>query len=466
MAISGKTVVARPRVEAHAATAALQDTKSMTWLPAWRLREMIGRREISPVEVIDHFLGRIEELNPLLNAFRGIDYRGAREQARRAERAVLAREHLGSLHGVPVALKEDIPIKGLPTINIQFLDRFVFSQAVAPRDSIQAERLRAAGAILVGSTVALGPRGLAQGTPFDDVGAQRPRNPWDTNRVPGLSSAGSAVAVAGGLVPVAMGSDYSGSIRVPSAFCGLMGLVTTRGRIPSHQLQLEEKLWGTCTGPMTRDVRDAAIVLQSVAGPDGRDLLSLQDDPPKYVENVDRGVAGMRVTWTNDFGFAGNYALPQTARVIEMLRSAALGLGRMGVVVDQSSEVWEEPIEENGDRRIAGIGFRTSGEIRARNWQRCRSLFARYDMILSPTVQFIAPTFDEWDRGARFAESGSAYHGLAAEADTGLMSLGMPAATVPAGFLQNMPLGIQIIGHANDEVGVLRLAYALLKVQA
>jgi aspartyl-tRNA(Asn)/glutamyl-tRNA(Gln) amidotransferase subunit A len=437
------------RVEARAATAVVKDGETLTWLPAWHLREMIVKREISPVEVTNHFLGRIEELNPLLRSFRVVDYTGAREQAILAERAVMAGELLGPLHGIPIALKEDMAIKGLPAGSLATL-----TLAPAPRDSIQAERLRKAGAILVGSTVALAPRGAASGTPFDDVGEGRPRNPWDTARVPGISSAGSASAAAGALVPLTIGSDGGGSVRVPGAFCGLVGLHSTRGRIPAHQLQSPRVFLEVTTGPMTRDVRDAAIVLQAMAGPDGRDLVSLQDDPPDYLDSLHRGVEGLRLAWTDDFGFASKYALPETPRVIEVVRNAVFGLSKVGAIVEKADQEWEDPTGEE---------FELALEVQDRNWHRLRSVLAKYDLLLSPTVQFTAPSFNEWD--AIFARDPKFIHHLGANT---LMfnRLGFPAATVPAGFVEAMPVGVQIVGRPNSEARILQLAHAFLKLSA
>ena len=440
--------MATPRIEARAATAGIQDTGGLTWMPAWRLREMIGKREISPVEVTNHFLGRIETLDPILHSFRMVDYSGARDQAKIAEKAVLAGDSLGPLHGIPIALKEDMAIKGLPAVSVATL-----ITTPASRDSIQAERLRNAGAILVGPTVALAPWGVARGTVFDDVGELRPRNPWDTARVPGISSAGSAVAAAAALVPLTIGSDGGGSVRLPAAFCGLMGLHSTRGRIPTHQLQPQGKFLETTTGPITKDVRDAAIVLQAMAGPDGRDVSSLQDDPPDYLEKLDHGAAGLRLAWTDDFGFASKFALPQTSSVIEVARNAAFSLVKVGAIVEKTDKTWEDPAEES----------EAALEVLNRNWHRFRSVLTKHDLLLSPTVQFTALTFKDWDSAFRTnPKFGNNYH-----VDTRMFNqIGWPAATVPAGFVKGMPVGLQIIGRPNSEPRILQVAHAVLKLRA
>ena len=260
-------------------------TDELTWLPAWRINELVVNKEVSPVEVTEHFLGRIEELEPTLHAFRTLDAAGAREQAQQAEDAIRQGAAVGPLHGIPVAVKEHIAVKGLP-----FSLTGPQHAPIAKRDDILTERLRAAGAIMVGTTVmpGMGNSPTAGRKPSDDLSDQ-PRNPWDPTRVPGSSSAGSAAATASGMLPFTIGSDGGGSTRLPSALSGVVGLHTTARRIPFVTHRLEGLPLTGSFGPITRDVRDAAIALQVMAGPDGRDFVCLQDDPPDYSAGLDAG---------------------------------------------------------------------------------------------------------------------------------------------------------------------------------
>ena len=239
----------------------------LEWLPAWRIAELVVTRQLSPVEVTEHMLGRAEEVEARLRCFQELDAPGALAQAAMAERAVLGGDPLGPLHGVPVGIKANVPIAGFGLYPL-------FGEAKAPvrvsRDAPVVSRLRDAGAVVLGSTVVPG-MGLGalrgpSGATTTDL-SHHPRNPWDPDRVPGSSSAGSAIAVAAGVVPVAIGTDGGGSTRLPAAWCGVVGLHPTMGRVPG--LGRAASGWGTSVGPITRDARDAALVLQAIAGPHG-----------------------------------------------------------------------------------------------------------------------------------------------------------------------------------------------------
>jgi aspartyl-tRNA(Asn)/glutamyl-tRNA(Gln) amidotransferase subunit A len=267
----------------------------LTWTPAWRIREMIGARQVSPMEVTDHFLTRIERLNPELHPFRQVDADGARAQARAAEAAVMAGEPLGPLHGIPLGLKEFLPIKGM-----SWMDLLVRTHREAPWDGLETERVRAAGAVVIGTTAA---GAVAQ--EFGDSD-RMPLNPWNTARVCGDSSSGSACATASAMTPLCIAGDGLGSTRLPAAFCGLVGLHCTRGLVPSFEWERLVTRPITTYGPLTRDVRDAATVLSVLAGPDGREVMGLPDEPDDYLSRLEDGAKGMRLIWTDDFGYAAS----------------------------------------------------------------------------------------------------------------------------------------------------------------
>jgi aspartyl-tRNA(Asn)/glutamyl-tRNA(Gln) amidotransferase subunit A len=447
---------------AIASLLAASDT-DLTWLPAWRIRELIGRREISPIEVTEHFLGRIEALDPHLHAFRMVDPENAREQARHAENAVLAGRPLGPLHGIPVALKEHIAVKGLA-----WKDLLNDRSGIADRDGIEAERLRNAGAVVVGTTV-----GGLTSYEFGDSERQ-PLNPWDTDRVCGDSSSGSACAIASAMVPLAIAVDGLGSTRLPAAYCGLIGLLPTRGRLPSIDWQeMNTRLLST-VGPLSRDVRDAATVLSLLAGPDGRDLACSPDSPPDYLHGLDDGARGIRLVWTADFGYAAAYSEKESLRVIRTAREAASRFEAAGAEIEETGAIFEDPywvgnmimVSDPGlaiYRKIGSEDVVRARETRGRMWDIFNRVLGNRHFIISPTAQHIAPTRQFWaERWAMPIDWESPGQMAAYTAHTAAANvLGWPAMSVPAGLVDGMPIGLQIIGRPNSEPQMLRLAQAL-----
>jgi aspartyl-tRNA(Asn)/glutamyl-tRNA(Gln) amidotransferase subunit A len=451
----------------------------LTWLPAWRIREMIAKREVSPVEVTDHFLGRIDEHNDKLKAFVHVDHDGARQAAQRAEKAVIDGDELGLLHGIPVSVKGHIFVKGWPTFDMSTLRNI----PAAPRDDVQVERLRAAGAIVVGTNTLMG-----SGSRFE-VAATDPsrmynwdveaRNPWDLSRVPGWSSSGTAAAVCARLVPIGLGSDGGGSTRLPSAYSGVFGIVSTPGRIPWIHPGSPTLALTASTGPICRHVIDGALATQAMAGPDGRDFFSLRDEPDDYMAAIDEGVDGMRFAWSDDLGFASMYAMEESPRVIAAIRAAAQGFGQLGATVEPTTEKWDDFFEGFMlINRVFGSGGRGVGdmpppdefwaamELRGRNADRCTRLFEDFDVLLTPTSQLLAREVNDWNDcwtgdGTRFA------HGTFAPVYTSHVMLfnwlALPAFSVPCGFVDGLPVGLQIVGKPGSEAKMFRIAQAFQK---
>ena len=460
---SGATA-AEARVEARLAAATCAADDDLSWQPAWRIRARIAARDISPVEVTEYFLRRIEALDPQLHAFRTIDFDGARDAARIAEAAQMADEPLGPLHGVPIAVKELIAVR-----NMHYRDASTGALASRERDALEVERLRGAGAIIVGVTVG----GLT--TREFGESDQQPQNPWDRARVCGDSSSGAACAQAAAMVPLSLAADGLGSTRLPAAYCGLVGMLATRGRIADTEwTHLVNRLLSQ-SGPLARDVRDAATMLSVLAGPDGRDLFCLPDTPPDYLARLDDGAKGMRLVWTDDFGYASAYAQADSARVIEMVRRAAEGLRAAGAEIEETRQAFEDPnwacnmvmLSDPGlpiRQDLSPADVAGAREARGRIWQTFLAVLDGKDFILSPTVQHVAPTRPAWTghwqaptdwRSPSYMASYSA-HTAAANL------LGWPAISVPAGLVDGMPVGLQILGRPNSEVRMLQLAQAFL----
>jgi len=427
--------------------------------PAWRIAEQIAAGEVSPVEVTEAALERIAALDGEVKAFRTVAADAARAAAREAESAVREGKPLGPLHGVPLALKEHIPVAGC-----NYWNSYDGSQSIAARDGIEAERLRAAGAILVGTTVA--------GLTAREFGSERgqPENPWDSARVCGDSSSGCAAAVAAGMVPAAVAVDGLGSTRLPAAFCGLVGLNPTRGRIPwTSDWSINPRLLSNA-GPLTTNARDAALIMSVLAGPDGRDLMSRPDAPPDYFSGLGKGLAGLKLAWSDDPFEASERAGPQAAKVIATVHQAAQVLAAGGAllttIVERLQGAGQAAMTILGaDRTMAtrsepasdAVMAAKAGRKRAIDW--FNALFADYDVLVTPTIQYLAPTREEWAQA--WTDPG---YMLTYAAHTAASNLtGYPALSVPCGLVDGMPVGMQFWGPPDSEPLLLQIAQAFLE---
>lgn len=454
--------------------------ETLCLMPAWRLRELVAAKALSPVEITRHFLDRIEQLDPALNAYLAVAGEDALSQARAAERAVLDGGPLGPLHGVPVSIKDMFRVRGMPTTAGSLL----FRDFMAPDDSVHAERLREAGAVILGKT----------NTPeFGLAGRTRNRlgeeclNPWDVTRTPGGSSGGAAAAVAAGMGPLAVGSDGGGSIRIPAAFCGVFGLHPSNGRVPRHG-GLGGTLLMSGVGPLARCVRDAALLLQVLAGPDTRDPTCRRDAPPDYLAELEAGVQDLRVAWTPDYG----YVTGAERSVVEAVRKTAWRLEEAGARVDAPGlkledtreakaamsgsdnyallgrEVYEDPDRRRlltpyarrryaRGRKVTGADYTIALRTLFRFIAELDRWFERYDLIASPTVGFTAPRladlppFDMPPDLAAYTEM--------------VNFAGFTAASLPCGLADGMPSGLHLIARPNDEALLLRTCRAIEKIQ-
>src|SRR5438094_6295689 len=273
-----------------------RNVDELVWRPAIELAALIRSKQISPVELTEAVLARIDALNPRLNAFCLVAHDLARRGAREAEIAVTKGEPLGALHGVPLSIKDVLLTRGLTTTGGSRL----FEDFVPEEDALSVGRLKAAGAVLFGktNTSEFGHKALTENPLFGVT-----RNPWDPTLTPGGSSGGAAAAVASGVGPLALGTDAGGSVRIPAAFCGVFGFKPSFGRVPDRAPFGGFERVGH-VGPITRTVRDAAAMLDVVAGRDDRDPSSLPRESSSYLDACDAAVKGLHVAWAPDLGAA------------------------------------------------------------------------------------------------------------------------------------------------------------------
>ncbi|RGD57108.1 Asp-tRNA(Asn)/Glu-tRNA(Gln) amidotransferase GatCAB subunit A [Kitasatospora xanthocidica] len=440
----------------------------------------IRERRLSPVELVDSVLGRIDRVEPHLGAYVAVAAEQARDAAREAEREIARGRYRGPLHGVPVGLKDLIDVAGSPTT----ASSRVRDGHRAAADSTVAARLRAAGAVLAGKTHT---HEFAYG-----LTTPQTANAWDRERVAGGSSGGSAVAVAAGAATFALGTDTGGSIRVPAALNGVVGLKPTYGLVPRHGVT--PLSWSLDhVGPITRTVEDAALVLAALAGHDPRDPASVAAPAVDYRPEREPDLTGVRV------GVPVNHYVdhvdPEVAAAVHhaVARLEALGarpvevevpLARYllptlwGLVAPEASAYHARTLRTapelyQADVRVlleAGELIDAGDHLRA---QRARTLirdaWARVleevDVIAAPTVPTTAVRAGQetvtWPDGTSEGVA-DAYVRLCAPANV----TGLPALTVPAGQdAAGLPIGLQLLGRPFDERTLLRVGHAYERTQ-
>ena len=476
-------IAAAPGAAGSAIMSAPSD--EMTWMPGVKLAGLISGKQLSPVEVTRHFLSRIEALDPLIHAYITVDAEGAMAEARKQEQMVMRGDPLGPMHGLPISIKDLVMTRGLKTT----YGSRIYEDFVPEWDEIQVERLRAAGAIILGKTNTPEFGRFPRTKTF--VGGET-LNPWDTKRISGASSGGSGAAVAAGISSLAIASDGGGSTRLPSCFNGVFGLQPSAGRIP---MRIPKKVVMSSTGPSTLYVEDAALIMSVISGPDARDPSAIEIANPDFMGLLDKGVKGAKIAWTPDFG-----RIPTIdSRVVEGVAKAAERFAEAGVVVDEpglympdnSWEVfWVLNASATGDRlskmtseefdlltpplkslfeRIKASPAMTADlemtalEQRAALQRWADSVFDKYDFICSPTTNMIAPLVPEgWQQPYEhplFAEQISTPFTHIANI------LGLPAASVPCGFVDGMPIGMQVIGPRFNDAEVLQAARVFAELQ-
>ena len=431
----------------------------------------------SPREACDAALERIERQDARINAFVRVDVDGARAAADASTGRWHAGQPLGPLDGVPVSIKDLILTRGLPTLRgSHTLDIDQPWDVDAPATA----RLRDAGAVILGKTTTpeYGCKGETN-SPRSGI----TRNPWDLGKTAGGSSGGAAAATAAGMGAIAIGTDGAGSVRIPASFCGNFGLKPSFGRIPAYPLSP----FGTVShlGPLTRDVRDAAVAMNILKQPDARDWTSLPPDPSDYTEVLDDGIRGLRVAYSPTLGYARNVD-PQVAAAVH---AAAQRLAQLGAIVEQVDPGFDDPLDITTGLWFLGAWTVWSGltaqqqavcdpdfaaqaelgrhfsalQIQQLNLRRgalgshMRQFMQRYDLIVTPATA--VPAFDAVPAGDR---------PMTAETMLGWTPFSypfnltqQPACTIPCGFTrEGLPIGLQLVGPMFGDAIVLRAARA------
>jgi amidase len=457
---------------------------SLTRKSAFELAELIRSRAVSPVEVLDAHLAVIEQVNPKLNAIVTLASAAARVAAGEAEAAVMRGDPVGLLHGLPVGIKDITPTAGIRTT----FGSPLFKDFVPDEDAEAVRRLKAAGAIVLAKTNT--PEFAAGANTVNPVfGATR--NPWNLALSPAGSSGGSAVAVATGMVPIAQGTDFGCSIRMPAAFCGIVGIRPTPGLTPNYPMPLA---WdpGQVHGPLARSAEDAALMLDALVGYSRLSPISVA--PPwksalAVVEGCD-DAKGLKVAYVSDIAGIG-----VESEIDEICRKAAQALRAAGASVEEIEfdasegkipyQAWRglwmvgqqyanlALLDAFGPNlkgnvqaglKVTPLDFAAAEQTRAALFLRFRDLFERYDLLLmpaSPVKQYpVDQNFPTEINGKKF-ENYTDW--IAGSFLITLMSL--PAGSVPAGKTRDgLPVGLQIVGARFEEPRILALAKIIQKM--
>lgn len=470
------------------------------------LASRIRRGDLSPVDVVDACLDRIDARNEEINAFVTVLDEDARERAKEAEAAVRRGEELGPLHGVPIAIKDLFDFKaGVRNT----MGSVPFADFVPEESATYVRRLEEAGAIVLGktNTPEMGHKGTTDNRLFGPTST-----PFALDRNAGGSSGGSAAAVADGLVPIAQGSDGGGSVRIPAAWSGVFGFKATYGRV-AQAIRPDGFLSHTPTihaGPLTRTVEDAALMLDVMTGPDPRDPLSVPEEPHDFQAAVRRGVDGMRIAYSPDFDI-----FPVDERVESVVDDAVHAFENAGATVEEVSlglthdqmelaDLWIREIgmlyhsavegfkdqgldllgehrndltpefadllEETRDQSI--IDYKRDEHLRTEVYDAVQDVFTveEYDLLVTPTLAVPPVKNDEESAGSTVGPSeinGEPVDPLIGWCLTYPINFtGHPAASIPAGFTDDgLPIGMQLVGDRFDDETVFAASGAFERVR-
>ncbi len=443
------------------------------------LADAVRRGELSARALLDAHLGRIERLDPALNSVCHLDADGARTRADEIDTEVAAGGDPGPLAGVPIGVKELAAVGGWPDTDASL----VYADRVAAVDDTEVARLRAAGAVITGLTTAseFGTVSFTN-TPLHGI----TRNPWNLEKTPGGSSGGSGAAVAAGLFPACTGGDGGGSIRIPSAYCGLFGMKTTFGRSGRGPDHFPSSL-NPVRGPMVRSVRDAARYVDVISGPTLTDPTSLPKPAVPYEDELVSGAAveqlrGLRAAFVSSFGFAASEAEPAAraeALAHVLVESAGIELIDLSVELPKPGNSWgilstiddmafhADDVQDRLDELsvVGRLQYESFSHLRpdvlGKAIRRRHELlvvlaevFGQIDLLLTPTTPKPALAAEGELTGEVNGKQVTLF-GLSAPFVAPFNLSGQPAATIPAGLVDGLPVGLQVVARRHEDLACL-----------
>ena len=446
---------------------------------ATELVQRIRTKDLSCEEVMQAHLEQIARINPAVNAIVTLLPEQAIAQAQAADAAIARGAWLGPLHGLPIAHKDLVPTKGIRTT----YGSPIYKNHVPDQDALLVQRLKQAGAITIGKTNT--PEFGAGAQTFNEVFGET-LNPYDLTKTCGGSSGGAAVALACGMLPIADGSDTGGSLRIPAAFCNVVGFRTSPGRVPVWPSDIG---WWTISvqGPMARTVADTALMLSAIAGPDARQPIALGEPGERFRAPLHREFKGVRVAWSANCG-----GLPMDTRVVAVLEAQRTVFENLGCIVEEACPDFTDAEEiflvwrawrmalRFGDMlkthrhmmkdtliwnieaglKLTGPQIGQAEAKRTQLYHRLREFMERYTFFLCPVTQ--VPPFDVKERWVREISGVPMQNYIDWLRSAWYITItGHPCIAVPGGFTDDdLPVGLQIVGRHQDDFGVLQLAHA------
>lgn len=459
-------------------------SSEFAWLSIGEIAALIGRRKVSPCELLESLLCHVQNHNPKINAFLTMNAEGCRADARRAESQIARGRYRGPLHGVPVAVKDNIWTAGLRTT----AGSRILADFVPVEDATVIRRLRRAGAIILGKT---NMSEFAYGATNNNEHYGATHNPWNLERTTGGSSGGSAAAVAAGFAFAALGTDTGGSIRIPSALCGVVGLKPTFGRVSCHGTMPLVPAYDH-VGPIARSAADVALVLNAIAGRDPRDRTTRSLSVPNFSHELRRRNCHLRLGLPREFYFddLSSEVADSLDRAVHTLERAGAQVREVrlpdvkqasercvpysyaeATIVHRRAGFFPSRAEEYGEdvlRRlkigaeVLALDYVEAAEATRVLQAEFAAAMANVDAILAPTVPLAATLIGQKTAvvGSREEAVRSALIRLNRPANI----VGLPSLTIPCGFTADgLPLAMQLIGRPFCEGRLLRIAHLYLQ---
>ncbi len=445
-----------------------------------KVSKCIQNGEISPVELVEDLLNHLDQVDPILNSFITVNREEAIKEAIEMENEIKRGNYKGPLHGIPIGVKDNIHTKGMKTTS----GSKIYKDYIPEKDAFVIERLKEAGAIIIGKH---NTHEVALGTTGDRSYFGAVRNPYNTTRMAGGSSSGSAAAVAACLSYGAIGTDAGGSIRLPASFCGIVGMKPTYGTVSKHGMHPISPVQDH-VGPMTRKIHDNALMLNAISGFDSEDPDTIYRKPEDFTRLIGKDIKGTSIGIPNNFFYEDlneeiSKVIKETITIFEalgaritrvtlpnmekfsvaqrvILSSDAYAVNRVGL--ERYPDLWDDEVKERllAGRYIRGFEYADALQTRKLAKKEFNDVFEKVDVILTPTTSILPPLINE--RFIGNDQNAINIRQIISKQTSPTNLNGFPSLALPCGFSrEGLPIGIQFIGREWEEAKLYQFGYAL-----